>query len=204
MSARPSSSAGALCLGLLLLASGCALRTGDTERYFGPVLFRFSDPRSAAAHVSQVRRLGVIGEAGTQWGLGAGYAERIAVAPLRLEGADASPGRAAPRWSRPLSLWPAPEPGRWNLSLLYLQVTAAPAPVMVSRTVYGIEATAGADALALSVGAVSRTWSRVPDNALVRLHFSAARPLQSSLRVWAGAEDADLPPDLLLEEAPTR
>jgi len=184
---------------LSAVIAGCAIRLEGGEHYFGPVLFRFSDPDRASARVSQVVRVGVFGDVGSQWGIGLGYGERLAVAPMAIEGSEAGQS-PSPSWIRPLSLRRAPEPGQWNLSLFYLKVTAAPPAFFVRRSLVGIEATAGADAVALSVGATFRTVSRLPRNALMWLQFTADQPLRTTLRIWAGPVDAELPADFIPTE----
>lgn len=186
-------------IGLGFLLAGCAMRLHGVEHYVGPVVFRYSDPDAGSSYVSQVARIGVFIEGGTQWGVALGYAERVAVAPRRVEGTGTEE-QAVPRWVRPFSLVRPPEPGRWNLSLLYLRVAPAATPLFVRREAFGLEATAGPEAVALSIGVAIRTWSEVPDNAMVRLHFDASRPLQTRLRVWAGPVDAEPPLNFTEEE----
>src|SRR5262245_44210932 len=74
-----------------LLLAGCAtLRIGGEEHYIGPVLYRYRPADSATGVISQVSRLGFWVEAGEQWGVALGVAERMAAVPSRdSTGSDA-------------------------------------------------------------------------------------------------------------------
>src|SRR5262245_10621906 len=101
---------------------GCAWRTGVTEHYFGPVLFRYSAPRDDRAVATEVVSVGVLGEMGRQWGASVGVVDRVTVAPRYVGEAQADEAASHPRWSRPLSPLGPPAAERWSFSLLYLRV----------------------------------------------------------------------------------
>ena len=173
-----------------LLLAGCAVRMGGAEHYVGPVLFRFRPPDETVGAVTQVIRLGISGEAGSQWGLAAGAVDRVAVVAQSADGL--APGMR-PRWTTPLSFLSPPAPGAWNVSLLYLRVDGMPRPTFVVRRTYGAEMTAGAEINALSIGWTARTRAEPPDHSFSVLRFDSRRPMDTVSVTWA--EDAP-PPDL--------
>ena len=182
---------------LVLLTGGCAWRTGQTEHYIGPVLFRYVEPPSGKARVSQVERLGIAGEMGRQWGLTLGLSGRTAVAPRP---ADAAPATEPWRWSTPLCLLPPPEVGRWNLSLVYLREEGVPEPFFERRVVVGASALAGAEANAVSLGVTVRTQMDPPADAVSALRFDACSPMAAELAVWRANPGEELPVSDILKE----
>lgn len=179
---------GAVLVSAALVLAGCAVRMGDVEHYVGPVLFRFRPPDETVGAVTQVIRLGVSGEAGSQWGVAAGVVDRVAVV---AQSADGSAPAMRPRWTTPLSLLSPPSPGVWNVSLLYLRVDGMPRPTFVVRRMYGAEMTAGAETNALSIGWTARTRVEPPDHSFSVLRYDSRRPMDTVSVTWA----ADSPPD---------
>ncbi len=181
-------------------ASGCAVRMRGSEHYFGPVLFRYAAPPAARAYVSEVRALGALLEAGTQWGVSLGDFRRVALAAAEGECASDPSMPSAWRWTR-LEPWdPNPTPGSWHLSLFHLQGEGVRAPCFVRRVNAGLALTFGAEVNALSLGFTARTHMTPPADALSLLHFDASHPLDSQLTVWEVAPDAPLPVESILEE----
>ena len=179
--ARESRRVAALALAIFLLVcflSGCSWRTVDAEHYFGPVLYRFSDPLNAQAHVAQVRRIGVSAEAGTNWGIAIGMADRIVIAPKVI-------GMAEPEKPQtPAQNTDSGASEDWHLSLLYLKIEPHPDSFFIAREVYGAGAVLGDEAHAISVGFASRTLFRPPANSLSQLHFVSSHPLQAKAALW--------------------
>jgi len=185
---------------LALLTSGCTWRTGTVEHYLGPVFFRYNEPPEANAHVSQVMRIGVWAEAGTQGGLSVGLSQRIAVSPRLFDSGESGAPMAPVRWCMPLSPIPNPAPLRWHFSLLYLRVEGVSEPRFVNRMTYGAEVVVGKEANAFSVGATSRTWVKPPENALSLLRFDSSRPMVTLFWVWLHTPGRDLPLSTILKE----
>jgi hypothetical protein len=171
-----------------LLLAGCAVRMGDVEHYVGPVLFRFRPPDEAVGAVTQIIRLGVSGEAGSQWGVAAGVVDSVAVVARSVDGPTPA---VRPRWTTPLSVVSPPSPRAWNVSLLYLRVDGMPRPTLVVRRTYGVEMTAGAETNALSIGWTARSRLEPPDHSFSVLRFDSRRPMDTVSVIWA----ADSPPD---------
>jgi hypothetical protein len=180
----------------LMLAVGCAWRSGETEHYLGPMLFRFSDPSNQNANISQVRAFGLLTEIGSRWGLTIGYAERVAVIPRYMN--ESSGGN--PIWSKPLSLFGPPTPDRWNMSLLYLRGTRVSIPRLVGRYVVGGQALIAREMNGVSIGVVSHLHVALPDNALVMISYNASDPLSTVFSVWTDDLDRELPIGAILEE----
>jgi len=190
------------CLGLLIAPffSACAFRSGNTEQYIGPVLFRYAMPPNNNAYVSQIVRLGPSAEAGISWGVAMGMSERITVAPVIAATRQKEQTANSSHWLMPLSFSQTPAAGEWNFSLLYLCVEREPGSFFLSRTITGVEIVFGEEANALTVGFAHRTLFTPPDNAISSLHFENARPLESQATVWLDVPEHGNLPDSLLKE----
>jgi hypothetical protein len=177
--------------GLLVMA--CAVRVGDAEHYVGPVLFRYSGACRTDPAISQVVQAGVVGEAGRQWGMTLGVWERIAAtAADGLRAAEpAEPCEDGVRWTAPLSIPFTLAPRRWTFSPIYLRCDGCGAPAFVARTAAGVQAVAGPEASALSVGVTTRTLATPPDDAFWVLRFDARRPMETRFTVWPMSPGAD-------------
>ena len=191
---------GLLAILLACLAGGCAWRTGTAEHYVGPVLFRYSAPADDLPATSQVVAIGILGEIGRQLGISLGVIDRIAVSPRDRTSPGADDPGPTPAWSTPLSPLPSPTPGRWNASFLYLRVTGAGEPALVVRNLYGVQLVAGAEARAASLGVVSTTRVRLPEDAIAVLHFDARAPLATRFSVWRAGADGVVPAAEILKE----
>jgi hypothetical protein len=162
---------------LLLLSSGCVIRTESQEHFLGPVWYRFSGPPVTEANISQMKHFGLLLEAVSQWGLAIGFSERTAISP-----AGSGEGEMRhPIWSQPFSLTSSPESGRWGFSLLYLRGEAVPKPVFVSRTTYGASVAVGSETSAVTLGAGNRTILRPPAGHLLSFSFDRRQPLKSRM-----------------------
>jgi hypothetical protein len=172
---------------IALSATGCAWRRGSDEHYFGPVVFRHRDAPVAEARITDIVRLGVFVEGGSQWGVAVGATRRVAAAPLDAceEAAPAPPMRAS-------ALLAAGREG-WVFSPFYLKIENAPPSTFVSRTTYGAELTAGPEAAALSLGATSRTLLTPPQDSLSRFAYDASRPLATRFIACRDVADRALP-----------
>jgi len=160
---------------LLLVASwifipGCAFRTTTAEYYLGPTVLRARNACCEAAQVSEVIQFGVVGEAGTQWGLALGFTDRVAAVAVDGGGDACGESGAASRWSSPFTIPGELLPGRWR-SPLYVRSERRSGPRFVRRLLWGAQLTAGPDANALSVGAVAGTLWTLPDDAVCVLQY---------------------------------
>jgi hypothetical protein len=174
------------------VASGCAWSGAGVAHYVGPVFFRHAEPLTARSQVSQILRIGAAIEAGTQWSVIAGVAERIAVAPVL---ATAAPSES-PSWRSVLSM---PMRGGWRLSPIYLRVTIVPA--LVHRATWGFEAAAGTELTGLSLGLTKRTVIRPPGDALGIVQFAPGRPLETIFTIWPSSAGLPLPDPAQVEAA---
>jgi hypothetical protein len=185
-----------------LLVMGCAVRTGDTELYLGPVLFRYSGACRDETAISQIVQAGAVVEAGRQWGVTVGLAERIA--------ATAADGRPAPapgeacaeqaRWTAPVSIPFSLAPRRWIFSPIYLRCRGCAAPAFVVRSAAGVQAVAGPEASALSLGLTTRTLATPPRDAFWLLRFDARRPMETRFTVWSASPGVGQAPERILDE----
>jgi len=186
---------------LTLAVPGCTWHSGGTDHHFGPVFFRYWAPTDRGADVGEVVRWGVLSEGGGPWALTLGRSARIVVgSPPAHLGQSQTERAATSHWSLPLSPFDPPTSGDWHLSLLYLQVTQRTQPLFVVRRSYGLEGVLGEEATALSVGLVSRTHFKPPDNAFAWLHFDAAAPGRSRARVWRSEPGRPIPADEIIGE----
>ncbi len=186
-------------VGTSLLCGGCAWRSGNTEHYWGPVLFRYAAPPQGKAYVSEQRHFVLLIESGRQWGISLGWKTRVAVAPQRVEDTLSSQGRVSSwLWSKPLSLFGGPEEGAWNLSLVYLRGERVPEPEFLSRSIYGVELGIGAETNALSLGTSRTTEARPHDNAMYSFRYDSRRPLETLFQVWEYRDGGFMP--LLAQE----
>lgn len=190
---------GTWIVAIALLCGGCALRVAGTEHYVGPVLFRHAAPPEGGAYVSQVVSLGLLGEAGSQWGAALGVVDRVAVAPS--SGSCEADGASRPvRWRRYGLPGTDLTAGAWHLSPFYLRGDDVPAPCFTRRATYGAAATAGAELNAFSIGVTSRTHMGPPADAITVLHFDDRRPLDTRLIVWTADPAATLPIATIIKE----
>jgi hypothetical protein len=183
---------------VLLLVSGCVIRTRTDEIYLGPILFRFSDPSTTEANVVETKHLGLVVEAGTQWGLSLGISERTAVSPYRSEVGEKHP----PRWNKPLSLTALPKAGEWSLSFFYLRGVRIPEPVFINRSTYGASVLLGNEANSVSLGVVNRTLLRLPPDTLVFFNFDSRYPLGARMKLLARLNENDTFPEVIEEVKP--
>lgn len=175
-----------LPLVVVVLFPGCAWRTGNVEHYFGPVLFRYSDAAESACNVTDVLGLGILAEGGRQWGLSAGFVNRLAAAPRQQA--------TQTQWTRPWSLWRTTTPREWNLSLLYLRGENVSSPLLVRRQLVGAGVLVGNEITALSVGYASRVNIAPRDDSFSIVVFDSSKPLASRCEVLpaSAAEDGAL------------
>jgi len=73
---------------------------------------------------------------------------------------------------------------RWHFSALYVRFDRREPPRFVHRSVIGTQAVAGAEASALSVGAVSATILLPPPDAYCSFHYDASDPTGMRFTVW--------------------
>ena len=190
---------GFVCL-LAMLASACSWRSGGVEHYVGPVLFRYSAPPKGHAYVGQVIRLGIAAEAGTDWGIAVGAAERIAVLPVAFKEGQTKPKDELFRWLTPLNPVTSPSADDWHFSLIYLRVERPPSGFFISRSIYGAELVVGKETNAISMGAVSRNGFVPVADAFSMLHFESHRPMEARAKVWSDvSKQGEFPADLLEE-----
>jgi hypothetical protein len=173
---------------LLLVASwifipGCAFRTATAEYYLGPTVLRVRDACREATQVSEVIQSGVVGEAGTQWGLALGFTDRVAAVAVDGGGDACGQSGAASRWSSPFTIPGELLPGRWRFSPLYVRSERRSGPRFVRRLLWGAQITAGPDANALSVGAVAGTLWMLPDDAVCVLQYDDRDPMATRFSV---------------------
>jgi hypothetical protein len=165
-----------------LATTACAIRAPGADRYVGPVLYRETPRCRPDGTVVQTAHVGLLVEAGTQWGMSVGLADRVAVAPAPEAGRDCPPpgnGRATA-----LAIPLGTGPDRWHLSPVYLLRSTASPPLFVRRRGLGVRAGLGVEARTLSVGAVSTTVFTPPPDAFSTLSFSGGAPLRARLHVW--------------------
>jgi len=181
---------------------GCAWRSGNTEHYWGPVLFRYIAPPTGKAYVSEQAHFLLSFEGGRQWGISLGWKTRVAVAAKRTGGKPAD-GQSSPNWewSKPLSLFGGVREGGWNLSLLYLRGEHIPSPELVSRSVLGSELGIGAEANTFSVGLSNTTEVHPTDNAFHVLRYDGHRPMETLFQI-SRFKEGEFPPMLIEEETP--
>lgn len=182
--------------------TGCAWRSMTADHYFGPVLFRSSAPPSGRAYVNQVMRIGVSGEAGTNWGVTFGVSERTMVAPEDFSAGNPHQNAKTFRPETPSVRHgaDAEHTEQWHFSPFYLRVERPQNAFFIARTTYGAELGAGDEACALTAGFARRTLFTPPDNSISQIHFEAAHPLQASARIWRDIKSTDLLPTHLGEE----
>lgn len=181
-------------------SSGCAWRTATAERYFGPVLFRFSPPEGDAPAINQVISIGIFGEAGRQWGISLGVVERLTVSPVYMRGTDPEEPLRQAHWSMLLGGLVSPAPRRWNFSPLYLRVDEVGTPALVTRRLYGAQIVAGPEERAASLGVVSLARVDVPEDAIAVIDYDSRAPMAARLRVWRVGADHELPPLHVIQE----
>jgi hypothetical protein len=185
---------------LTLYLGGCSWQSDNAEHFIGPMLFRYSAPPIGKAYVGQVIRFGISAEAGINWGLSIGLLDRVAVTPLVSTPGKTVQAQSIPQWVMPLGHSRTPEAGRWNFCLVYCRVERKAGIFFISRTIHGAEMVVGGEANAFSIGIVSRTLFTPPDDAIAKLHYERARPLESQAMVWFDIpERGDLPSGLLKE-----
>jgi hypothetical protein len=170
----------AIALLIVVIASGCVVRTQESEVYLGPVFLRATDACRGGTTAVQSVQVGVMAEVGSQTGVSVGFAERVAVTP-RIDPPDEP---ACDRWEVIGGIPGAVDTTRWTLSPLYARRHVGASPQFVWRRLYGAQATAGAELSALSVGAVSRTELRSDGDGFYSLTFDTTRPMQSEFRKW--------------------
>lgn len=166
-----------LGLGLLIAglgAGGCAWRSGEAAHYFGPVIYRYNVPTEGRPAVSQVVAIGMLAEAGRQWGLTLGVAEHTSVSPVPTDASE---------WPAPRSLLSTPIPERWNVSPLYVRLPGS-APGLVTRRLHGMQLVAGEEQWAASLGMKAVTTVRIPDDAFARIEYDSSAPLSTRFSVW--------------------
>jgi hypothetical protein len=161
---------------LAALSTGCAIRLSGREHYLGPVLYRSTPPCRPDGDLAQTAHVGMLVEAGSQWGATIGLADRIVAAPV-----DAA---CTETWAALAPLRFGTTPEHWSLSLLYLRRTPLREPVFVRRRVVGARATVGTEMRSVSIGAVTTTAVTPPPDVLCALHFSERAPLRTRLRLW--------------------
>lgn len=190
------------CIGLLLAPffSACAFRSGNMEHYFGPVLFRYAMPPNGNAYVSQVIRPGLAAEAGASWGIAMGLSERITVSPVIVATEKKEQPATRNHWLMPLAFSQTPTAGEWNFSLFYLRIEHEPGSFFLSRAIRGAEIVYGEEANNLTVGFAHKTLFTPPDNAMSKLRFEDAHPLESKATVWLDVPGHSGLPDSLLKE----
>jgi len=184
--------AGALTIVFLLFASGCAWRTAQSERYFGPVFHRTVAAADGRASVRQTRHLGLLLEMGRQWGLAVGFADRVAAAPVEIAGGDTDGEQWSDLGSARL--------GSWSFSPLYLAGRGLPTPRFLARTILGVRLGYGEEARSLSVGYARATEVRPPHDALYALEYDAGDPLAMRFHVWHDRPGHQPPVQLILKE----
>jgi hypothetical protein len=183
---RPRLDAALLSL-LLAAVPACAVRTATGEHYLGPTLFRSGTSCRGATQVSEVVQLGVVGEAGSQWGLVLGLAHRFAAAPVGAPaGGTADP---APRGRSPVVVPAGGVSRAWAFSPIYLRIAREPGPRFVKRALAGAQVTVGAEANAASIGVVSRTFWTLADDARCALDYDHRDPMATCFTVHAMEEE---------------
>jgi hypothetical protein len=179
-----------------VLLAGCAWRSASAEHYLGPVFFRYRDAGAAGPEISQIVAVGVLGEAGRQWGLSIGVIERTVVSPLdktETPTATRNPGR--------YSLFTGvTRPGHWGLSPLYYRVQTARPPGLVVRRLHGLQLGAGPEVRGVSLGMVSLARLDAPDNAIAVVRYDARAPMNARFSLWRPRLDDELPLTEILEE----
>jgi hypothetical protein len=178
-----------------LTATGCVWRTERAEHYFGPTLLRTVSACDAGAAVVQARHLGVVGEAGRQWGVAIGVADRVAVVPR----VGTPAGDACGHWAGiggPAST----TPGRWTLSPLYARWDKPAEPALVRRVLWGAQLAAGTELTALSLGVVSRTQLVPIGDGVYAVTFDSTRPMETRFTVWPYVPGQRVPLDEIMKE----
>jgi len=198
---KPTLAATSISIALLALCgAGCALRTSHGHDYFGPTLLRVGDDTSNAEW-SETRQIGLVLEAGTQWGLSFGSVDRFQA--TAIEGppaADERPQEPVARWERWLgTLRPIGNDG-WCFSPFWARGHDVPKPEFVRRRLVGAQAIAGREGAALSLGWVMRTnlWPR--RDALSSFLFDDAHPDATRFLAWPAGDGDALPTGPILEE----
>jgi hypothetical protein len=168
---------------------GCVVRTAATDHHVGPTLFRTRTACEEGTRVSQVVNVGLVAEMGRQWGVVVGASDRLAA---RSAGDCTDP--AQPQWRSPITVPLDPDPQRWTFSPLYVGLSAAGDAPLVRRSMVGLQAAAGSELTALSLGFTTRMLVRPPDDAFCAVRVHSHRPLETRVIVWTGV---DAPPGAL-------
>jgi hypothetical protein len=185
---------------LVVAPGGCAWRSGGVEHYLGPVLFRYNEPRADTAATHQVIAVGALAEGGSQWGLSLGVVQRTTVSPRFIGSTESAPSTRPVSWSSPFGALGQAEPGRWQLSLFYLRLTAAETAGLVARRLYGAQVVVGRELNAASIGMTAVTRVHMPDDALVLVDYDARAPMSAVFSVWPVGREQELPLSNVLEE----
>ena len=184
----------AICLLVVVVSSdGCSWRSGNVEHYWGPVLFRYATPPDGDSYVGEHVHFPILLEAGHQWGVVLGVQNRVVASPYRKDqpSADANAVGMA-KWTMPFSFLGDPQPGRWNLSLLYLRCEYPFSPVFVSRSLIGLEVGIGGEANGLSVGISRTTEIRPATDGLYLFQYDSRSPLRTVFREWQSPDGHSL------------
>ncbi len=171
----------------MTVLTGCAWRTQRAEHVFGPTLYRFHQNATNLSVVSQTAHFPVLMEGGTQWGLSLGYSRRLSLTPR--------PAPASLTNSGLPSAWGGQaKPGRWQWSWLYLRAPLQAPPFFIARGLVGLQAGAGTEESALSLGYSSMTSTRPEPDSLYSLDYDSRRPLEASVDRRTFATNQTQPP----------
>lgn len=196
------SSTGRQRIWVLLVAwtlTGCTVYSERAEHHFGLVLYRYATPVSGQANVGQLIHPGLLLEAGKNWGITLGLAERINVIPQQAAGSATQSSDTGWQTAPTLSSSTPPEK-QWNFSFFYLRVPQASSPYFIYRTHYGLGAALGEELTALSLGMTRRTLFVPQENAISTLHFQSDDPMETRAKVWPNISATGALPNDLLEE----
>jgi hypothetical protein len=164
------------------------------------VFLRLTDGGSGGADVIESSQIGVLGEAGSQWGLSVGWVDRIAASPLAgIDDPDA-PGVAGAGWQRWLGTMGDLSPGKWHFSPVWTRGRDLPPREFLYRRTIGAQAVAGPEATSVSIGVIVRTLLLPRRDAVTALRFDSSRPFATRLLVWPASSGTLLPAGPILEE----
>lgn len=169
-------SALAFCLALLsinLFINACAIRTSESEHYFGPVLYT-TGRHATVQSMSEQLHFPFLIEAGTQWGVSVGTVKRVRSSPLLINEAGIPDSTNQPE--RLTSLGGIQLSSNLFLSLLYLRATPNQSPEFLARTTIGATLGIGSEQTTLTAGIKQVTELRPSTPGLHYLCFQSSLP----------------------------
>lgn len=176
---------GYLLLSALCLQPGCAWRSQEAEHYFGPVMYRHSDPQSGKAYLGEQIHFPFLLEGGDQWGVAIGLSRRLVASPNMIKKSGKRESDLSLwKWTKPLSFFSDSSGNEWNFSLIYLRGDGLKGSSLFSRSQFGGSVGIGEEARNISLGITKKVEIYPIHEGLYFLEYNSDRPNETRYEIW--------------------